>query len=176
MATPWLHAHYRRFSATTDGSAPVPRIGTQMLAGPPLASLPCHRGDRFPRSTQKPAHRSRHLHAGRRLDSKSVVLQPYPRITTTPWFRRHSYAFDTSSAVHLRSSSMILPDRVMPDLFRIAHHEALLTPAACGGLGSAPISRSRGAIPHLSCSTATTTLPVQVMATSLCLRGTQSSA
>jgi len=37
---PWLHAHYRRFTATTDQSAPVPRIGTQVLVGLPLGRLP----------------------------------------------------------------------------------------------------------------------------------------
>ena len=31
----------------------MPRIGTQVLAGPPLGPLPWHRGDRFPGSTRK---------------------------------------------------------------------------------------------------------------------------
>jgi len=50
----------------------VPRIGTLPLVGPPLAGLPWHRGDRFPRSTHKPGSRSRHLYAGRRSGSKQV--------------------------------------------------------------------------------------------------------
>ena len=37
---PSLHAHYRHFHATTSPSAPVPRIGTQVLGGPPLGLLP----------------------------------------------------------------------------------------------------------------------------------------
>jgi len=37
---PWLHVHYRRFIATPDQSAPVPRIGTQVLVGLPLGRLP----------------------------------------------------------------------------------------------------------------------------------------
>gem|GEM_PF-5840815 len=37
---------------------------TLMLMGSPLAFLPSHRGDRFPRSTQEPASNSRSLHAG----------------------------------------------------------------------------------------------------------------
>ena len=37
---PSLHVHYRRFITNTDQSAPVPRIGTQILVGLPLGSLP----------------------------------------------------------------------------------------------------------------------------------------
>mgnify|MGYP004160663741 CR=1 FL=1 len=32
-AAPSLQSHYRTFTATTDCSAPVPRIGTQALVG-----------------------------------------------------------------------------------------------------------------------------------------------
>ena len=38
-ATPSLQPHYRTFFATTCCSAPVPRFGTQILVGLPLASL-----------------------------------------------------------------------------------------------------------------------------------------
>nr|WP_235201184.1 hypothetical protein [Photorhabdus aegyptia] len=44
----------RSFIATTACSAPVLRIGTLTLMGPPLALLPLHRSDRFPRSPQEP--------------------------------------------------------------------------------------------------------------------------
>jgi hypothetical protein len=64
---PSLRRLFSAFDATTDRSAPVPRIGTQVLAGPPLGRLPWHRhdrqvpyggsyrtwGDRFPGSTRK---------------------------------------------------------------------------------------------------------------------------
>jgi len=50
-AAPLLQFHYRPFIAHTGSSAPVPRIGTLTLAGPLLALLPLHRGDRFPSST-----------------------------------------------------------------------------------------------------------------------------
>ena len=52
------------FSAPTGRSVPVPRLGTLILVGPPLGVLPCHRGDRFPRSAQGPGSESRHLYAG----------------------------------------------------------------------------------------------------------------
>ena len=42
------------FIATTDPSVPALRIGTRLLAVPPLGGLPWHRSDRFPRSAQKP--------------------------------------------------------------------------------------------------------------------------
>ena len=37
---PSLHVHYRRFLTTTDQSAPVPRISTQVLVVLPLGRLP----------------------------------------------------------------------------------------------------------------------------------------
>jgi hypothetical protein len=38
--TPSLHLHYTDFITTTSCSAPVSRIGTLTLVGPPLAFLP----------------------------------------------------------------------------------------------------------------------------------------
>jgi hypothetical protein len=52
--------------------APVPRIGTLTLVGPPLEFLPSHRDDRFPGSMQKPGSGSRPLYAGRHPGSKQV--------------------------------------------------------------------------------------------------------
>jgi hypothetical protein len=78
--TPSLRFHYRTFLATTDDSAPVSRIGTLTLVGPPLAFLPWHRDDRFSRSVQEPESRSRHLYAGRRSDSKQVSFRILPRV------------------------------------------------------------------------------------------------
>ena len=46
-------------------SAPVSRLGTLTLVGPPLGFLPYHRNDRFPRSTHEPDSGSRYLYAGR---------------------------------------------------------------------------------------------------------------
>ena len=58
--------------------APVPRIGTLTLVGPPLKFLPCHRSDRFPGSMQKPGSGSRHLYTGGHLGSKQVSPKLYP--------------------------------------------------------------------------------------------------
>jgi hypothetical protein len=69
---PALHPHYRGFHTTTGWSAPVPCLGTLTLRGLPLAFLPCHQGDRFPRSTHTPGSPSRHLYAGRRSGRKQV--------------------------------------------------------------------------------------------------------
>ena len=71
-ATPSLQFHYRTFNATTGCSAPMPCIGTLTLVGPPLEFLPCHQGDRFPCSVQKPKPDSRHLYAGRHSGIKQV--------------------------------------------------------------------------------------------------------
>jgi hypothetical protein len=85
--------------------------------GSPFAFLPSHRGDRFPRSTQEPASTSRRLHAGCRPGHQQAPPRACPTVTTSPWFGHRSYAFDTSSAVHFRSSLRCSPDRVKPDLF-----------------------------------------------------------
>jgi len=72
----------------------------------------------------------------------------------SPRFRRRSYAFDTSSAVHLRSTPRSLPDRVSPGLFPTRSRPRLLSAAAVGGLQPPPVRRLRGASPHLLCSMA----------------------
>ena len=82
--TPSLHSHYRNFHTTTSWSAPVPRIGTLILAGPPLEFLPYHRNDRFPRSAQEPGSGSRYLDAGCRPSSKQAPLGLIPESRTTP--------------------------------------------------------------------------------------------
>jgi len=89
-----LQRHYSAFVARTGCSVPVPRIGTQTLAGSPLESLPSHRGDRFPGSTHEPETDSRHLHAGRHADSMRIssALIPEERLapvlTSSLRFRR----------------------------------------------------------------------------------------
>jgi hypothetical protein len=83
---PSLHAHYRHFDATTSPSAPVPRIGTLALVGPPLGLLPSHRGDRFPGSMFEPESDSRHLHAGRHAGSKRISPALIPEQRLNPGF------------------------------------------------------------------------------------------
>ena len=92
--TPSLHPHYRDLNTTASWSAPVSRIGTLTLVGPPLGFLPYHRNDRFPRSTQEPGSGSRHLYAGRRPGSKQVspglILEwCTPPVSTSSFCFRH---------------------------------------------------------------------------------------
>ena len=75
-----LHIHYRHFVKTTSRSAPVPRVGTQVLVGPPLERLPSHRGDRFPGYAYEPETDSRHLYAGRRSGSRRISPELIPDI------------------------------------------------------------------------------------------------
>ena len=75
---PLLHVHYRRFLTSTSQSAPVPRLGTQVLVGLPLERLPSHRGDRFPGYAHQPKTDSRHLYAGRRSGSKRIAPELLP--------------------------------------------------------------------------------------------------
>ena len=94
---------------TTDCSAPVLRIGTLILMGPPLGFLPYHRSDRFPRSTQEPDSRSRHLHAGRRPGSKQVSPELIPEYQQPPVLT------SSLSFRHLISGSLALASLIIPD-------------------------------------------------------------
>jgi len=71
----------------------------------PLGFLPSHRNDRFLCSLSKPVPRSRHLHAGRRLDSMQVASNLCSRDRSAdPVFDADCIRNDTSSVVHSRSS------------------------------------------------------------------------
>lgn len=62
----------------------APHRYSHAYGGYPLAFLPWHRGDRFPRSTQKPESSSRRLNAGRRLGSKQVPPRLIPGQRLSP--------------------------------------------------------------------------------------------
>jgi hypothetical protein len=81
---PSLQRHDSAFLTPTGDSAPVPRLGTLTLVGPPRAFLPCQRGDRFPRSTHQPGPWSRRLPAGRRLGSMQVPPRLLPESRLPP--------------------------------------------------------------------------------------------
>jgi hypothetical protein len=80
MIQPLRSIPIRDFLTTAGWSAPVSRIGTLTLVGPPLGFLPSHQDDRFPRSPKKPGSESRHLYTGGRLGSQQVspklILNP----------------------------------------------------------------------------------------------------
>ena len=111
-AIPSLPSHYKTFIATTDDSAPVPRIGTLTLVGPPLGFLPLHRDDRFPASIHEPELDSRLLNAGRRAGSRQVTptlipeQPPSPVLTSSILFRHFigRFAFARLSSSHLTRS------------------------------------------------------------------------
>lgn len=110
---PSLPSHYKMFFATTDDSAPVPRIGTLVLVGPPLGLLPFHRDDRFTASTHEPELDSRLLYAGRHAVGKQVSSalipeQPLSPVLTSSILFRHvigRFAFARLSSSHLTWSS-----------------------------------------------------------------------
>ena len=124
-AAPSLHLHYRDFITTTDCSAPVLRIGTLILMGPPLGFLPWHRNDRFPRSTQEPDSRSRHLYAGRRPGSKQDSPELIPEYQQPPVLTS-SLSFRHLISGSLALASLIIPDLVLRGLFLNAHHPGSL--------------------------------------------------
>ncbi len=86
-AAPSLQSHYRAFITTTRVLRPcAPHRYSGARGGCPLARLPWHRDDRFPRSTSEPGSRSRHLYAGRRLGRKQVPPRLIPEVRTAPGF------------------------------------------------------------------------------------------
>ncbi len=95
------------------------------------------------------ANRCQRLRSRPALDVKSQDVIPVRGVAGP-----RSYAFDGSSVVCFRSSSQRSPDKVLPCLFRLAHHLGHWTEAASGGLNPNPAIRVRGACPHLSCSKA----------------------
>ena len=91
---PFAPSPLRDFLATTGCSAPVSRLGTFTLMGPPLEFLPSHRDDRFPRSAREPESGSHHLYAGRRSSGRQVSLELilvsiYPPVLTSSLTFRH---------------------------------------------------------------------------------------
>ena len=75
------------------------------------------------------------FHAGHHLGSKQVSPRLCPRPTTGARFRWHPYAFDTSSAIHFRSSFWLSPDAISSHLFPGRSPPGLLTQAAPGRFG-----------------------------------------
>ena len=138
-----LQPYYGRFRPC------APHRYSDPCEGYPLGLLPSHRDDRFLRSLPKPGSKSRRLHAGRQLGSNQVSPNLIPGQSLPPGFDVGYILFDTSSAVHSRSSPRTLPDGVALRLFQQRSPRKLLIPAACGSLTPAPASRLRGASPHL---------------------------
>lgn len=131
-----------------------------------LGLLPSHRGREIPRSALEPGPRSRRLHAGRHPSRKQAPLGSLSRDgeNSIPVWTSVFFPFDTSSAVHLRSSPWTIPDAIVLRLFLAAHHHGpLLAAAAQGGLEPAPVGRSRGAYPHLLCSMAAAFRPIGLL-------------
>jgi len=153
-----LHVHgplapslCRRLLRYYGHSAPSRRFPTLALAGLLLERLGWHRRGRFPRSLNCCVTDSCHLNAG----GHGVRNRHRPRSSrvndsTTVWSR--SYAFDTSSVVHLRSSLGHPSDRFFPDLFLLCSRPWLLATAAEGDLRPAPVSRPEGLLSLISCA------------------------
>jgi hypothetical protein len=93
-----------------------------------------------------------------RSPGPAPVSTPLRKLTT----RQQRFAFARLPDPHLTRSS--------PRLFRSAHHERLLTDAACGGLRPPPAGRPRRTYLHLLHSTASSGLYIE---SSFSVRGTR---
>jgi hypothetical protein len=135
--TPWLHFHYRSFTATMDQSDTVRRFATLTLIFLPLALLAYHRCDRFPRSHYSPNPRSRLLSAGCRMGSSRV----------SPMLSRNTLNNISSDIVlefrqvfrgSLAFVSLKSHLTALRRLFHNAHDQLVSSPAACGSLKPPP--------------------------------------
>ena len=130
-------------------SAPASRVGTCILAVPLLGFFPWHRdaGSHVPRKSLD------QVHAVSMPDATAAGSRSPPQLLPDAQrslrFRRHQTMLSTRHrAVHFRSSPWSSPDVFKTPSPRRSPPR-LLDAAARGGLGPAPASRSRGALPHL---------------------------
>ena len=105
-AAPSVQPHYRAFIPTTSDSAPVPRIGTLALAEAIRLSFSLcigTTGSYVPHQSLDQGHAAFMPDAG--WSSRQVSSQPlFAGQNPDPGFDVILIRFDTSSAVHLRSS------------------------------------------------------------------------
>src|SRR5262245_1007423 len=98
-ATPSVRPHYRALYPTTGRSAPVPRLGTLILMGTTHLDFSLRIGAT---GSHVPCMSPVQSHAAFMPDAVWAAIRS--RVNDFPRFRHRLYAFDTSSAVCLRSS------------------------------------------------------------------------
>src|SRR5215218_3250936 len=152
---PWLHSHYRRFTATTGRSAGKTRNGTQGPSRyPPLRTLPL---------AARPRARSIgsclltfHAEAADQARVASMPGTTWPVGGLPPGSSQDqmdtlvSIPPVTISTRQQRFTCARLPDPHLTRparLFHIAHHDPVTGHAACGGLKPPPAGRLRRATP-----------------------------
>ena len=108
--------------------------------------MPSH----VPRRSRRPG--SRRLHAGHRLASQRAPARLIPGQKVTPG----SDATYSVTTRQQRFACARLPGPHLTSfhgrLLRIAHHDTVTGPAACGGLKPPPVRRLRRAITFISCA------------------------
>src|SRR5208337_1336133 len=109
------------FIATANPSVPAPRIGTRLLAVPPLGGLPWHRGARFPRSAQEPLAGLTPSSCRSPLGQSAGPLRAPSQANNRSLVLATSLRFRRSSTVQSHSSYQRTPDG-FSRLFRNAHH------------------------------------------------------
>ena len=115
----------------------------------PLGLFPSHRSDRFSRSASKPGSGSRRLYAERHPASRQAPAGLRPGPAFRPGFDATGKAHDTSSAVHLRSSSRTLTCRDLGRGVSSTLTTLTLNRRSSRWFGNRPCSLFRGAAPHL---------------------------
>jgi hypothetical protein len=156
---PWLHPHYRSFTATTSRSASTTRDGTHALTVSAAWDTP----SRPPIGTDSIGSCLLTFHA-EAADQARVASMPdtaWPVSGLPPDSSRDrmdtpvSMSPVTISTRQRRFAYARLPDphlTRLARLFHIAHHERHSTPAACGGLKPPPTGRPRRATTFIICA------------------------
>ena len=150
-AAPSLHPRYGTSPLLQTAPSPCPASVLSPLWSLPLGFLPYHRNDRFPRSTQEPGSRSRHLYAGRRSGNKQVspeliraLCQP-PVLTSSRFSTPHQwFACARLLDPHLTQSLLCL--------FLNAHYPGSL-PAQLKVVWSLLLQAGSEGPPLISCAT-----------------------
>ena len=93
--------------------------------GHPLGFFSLHRSPRFSRSAPEPASGSRRLCAERHPANRQALAGLLPGPTFHPGFDAVCKADDTSSAIHLRSSSRTVPAAIWSRRFLDVHHDGV---------------------------------------------------
>jgi len=113
---PSLRPRYRDLTTTTGRSAGRTRIGTRPLTVAAARGTPSrpHSAGQYqdlpspvPYGSRSPD--SRRLHAGHHLANRRAPARLIPELRSHPGFDVVWFPFDTSAAIHLRSSSRTPP-------------------------------------------------------------------
>ena len=152
---PSLRPHYKGLTTTTGRSAGRTRIGTRPLTVAAARGTPSrpHSAGQYqdlpspvPYGSRSPD--SRRLHAGHHLANGRAPARLIPELRSHTGFDVVWFPFDTSAAIHLRSSSRTPPDASY-DAFSSSLTTTVFNQRSMRRFEASPAGRLRRAIPFI---------------------------